>query len=218
MRALGASSAAGAGGADRRRRSRCGPGGRQAHLSDACHRCHAALPYTGRIGVENLPKFLANPRRYKPSTAMTFPGLHSKKDIEDVIADITGSQWPRRRGAEDGGQESRTRWKRCRARAQEASELRGGASRASLRRSRSPLPGLAAARTSSPLVSPDRIEDAPSTRARPLSRRSTISPGAPSSRSTGPSLPGARPSRRARSRQDARRSRPAGLGDVQVPL
>ena len=54
-----------------------------------CHQCHAALPYTGRIGVENLPKFLANPRRYKPSTAMTFPGLHSEKDIDDVIAYIT---------------------------------------------------------------------------------------------------------------------------------
>ena len=56
-----------------------------------CHRCHAALPYTGRIGVENLPKFLANPRVYKPSTAMNFPGLRSKKDIEDVIAYITGT-------------------------------------------------------------------------------------------------------------------------------
>jgi cytochrome c2 len=57
-----------------------------------CHRCHAALPYTGRIGVENLPKFLANPRVYKPSTAMNFPGLRSKKDIEDVIAYITGTR------------------------------------------------------------------------------------------------------------------------------
>ena len=52
----------------------------------------AALPYTGRIGVENLPKFLANPRRYKPTTAMTFPGLRSKKDIDDVIAYITANQ------------------------------------------------------------------------------------------------------------------------------
>ena len=57
-----------------------------------CHTCHAALPYTGRIGVENLPKFLANPRGYKPSTAMTFPGLRSKKDIDDVIAFITADQ------------------------------------------------------------------------------------------------------------------------------
>ena len=56
-----------------------------------CHKCHAALPYTGRLGVENLPKFLANPRVYKPSTAMNFPGLRSKKDIEDVIAYITGT-------------------------------------------------------------------------------------------------------------------------------
>ena len=73
-----------------------------AHAADAeagkrifervCHQCHAALPYTGRIGVENLPKFLANPRRYKPTTAMTFPGLRSRKDIDDVIAYITGSQ------------------------------------------------------------------------------------------------------------------------------
>lgn len=54
-----------------------------------CHACHAALPYTGRIGDSNLPKFLANPKRYKPTTAMTFPGLKSKKDIEDVIAFIT---------------------------------------------------------------------------------------------------------------------------------
>ena len=57
-----------------------------------CHRCHAALPYTGRIGVEILPKFLANPKAYKPSTAMNFPGLRSRKDIDDVIAYITGSQ------------------------------------------------------------------------------------------------------------------------------
>lgn len=73
-----------------------------AHAADAeagkrifqtvCHQCHAALPYTGRIGVENLPKFLADPRRYKPTTAMTFPGLRSKKDIDDVIAYITGSR------------------------------------------------------------------------------------------------------------------------------
>ena len=55
-----------------------------------CHQCHAALPYTGRIGIENLPKFLANPRRYKPTTAMTFPGLRRKKDIDDVIAYIIG--------------------------------------------------------------------------------------------------------------------------------
>ena len=57
-----------------------------------CHQCHAALPYTGRIGVENLPKFLANPRGYKPTTAMTFPGLRSRKDVDDVIAYITGGQ------------------------------------------------------------------------------------------------------------------------------
>ena len=57
-----------------------------------CHRCHAALPYTWRIGVENLPKFLANAKAYKPSTAMNFPGLRSRKDIDDVIAYITGSQ------------------------------------------------------------------------------------------------------------------------------
>ena len=46
---------------------------------------------TGRIGVENLPKFLADPRRYKPSTAMNFPGLRSRKDIHDVIAYTIGS-------------------------------------------------------------------------------------------------------------------------------
>jgi cytochrome c2 len=56
-----------------------------------CRQCHAALPYTGRIGVENLPMFLANPRRFKPTTAMTFPGLRSRKDIDDVIAYITAS-------------------------------------------------------------------------------------------------------------------------------
>jgi cytochrome c2 len=54
-----------------------------------CHGCHAAPPYTGRIGEENLPKFLANPRRFNPNTAMTFPGLKSKKDIDDVIAFLT---------------------------------------------------------------------------------------------------------------------------------
>jgi cytochrome c2 len=57
-----------------------------------CHQCHAALPYTGRIGVENLPKFLANPRRFKPRTAMTFPGLRIQKDIDNVIAYITENQ------------------------------------------------------------------------------------------------------------------------------
>ena len=56
-----------------------------------CHKCGAALPYTGRIGVENLPKFLANPRRFKPSTAMNFTGLRNKKDIDDVIAYIAGA-------------------------------------------------------------------------------------------------------------------------------
>ena len=54
-----------------------------------CHGCHAALPYTGRVGDANLPAFLANPRRFNPKTAMTFPGLRRKKDIDDVIAYIT---------------------------------------------------------------------------------------------------------------------------------
>ena len=54
-----------------------------------CHQCHAALPYTGRIGDANLPMFLANPRRYKPTTAMTFPGLKNPRDIADVISYIT---------------------------------------------------------------------------------------------------------------------------------
>ncbi len=54
-----------------------------------CHTCHTALPYTGRVGDANLPAFLANPRGYNPRTAMTFPGLRSRKDIDDVIAFIT---------------------------------------------------------------------------------------------------------------------------------
>ncbi len=53
-----------------------------------CHTCHAALPYTGRVG--NLAAFLANPRGYNPKTAMTFRGLKSRKDIDDVIAYIKG--------------------------------------------------------------------------------------------------------------------------------
>lgn len=61
----------------------------KAIFQNICHKCHAALPYTGRIGDANLPAFLANPRRYKPTTAMTFPGLKRKKDIDDVIAYIT---------------------------------------------------------------------------------------------------------------------------------
>jgi cytochrome c2 len=65
------------------------PDAGKAIFANVCHRCHAALPYTGRIGDANLPAFLANPRRYKPTTAMTFPGLRSKKDIEDVVAFIT---------------------------------------------------------------------------------------------------------------------------------
>jgi cytochrome c2 len=55
-----------------------------------CHRCHAALPYTGR--VKNLAAFLANPKRANPKTAMTFPGLKNKKDIEDVIVYITNGR------------------------------------------------------------------------------------------------------------------------------
>jgi cytochrome c2 len=55
-----------------------------------CHTCHAALPYTGRIGEANLAAFLSNPRRYNPRTAMTFPGLKSRKDIDNVISYITG--------------------------------------------------------------------------------------------------------------------------------
>jgi cytochrome c2 len=66
-----------------------GPVAGKAIFERICHACHAALPYTGRIGVANLTKFLANPRRYKPDTAMTFPGLRSKKDIDDVTAYIT---------------------------------------------------------------------------------------------------------------------------------
>jgi cytochrome c2 len=62
----------------------------KATFDHICHACHAALPYTGRIGDANLPAFLANPKRYKPSTAMTFPGFRgNKKAIDDVIAYIT---------------------------------------------------------------------------------------------------------------------------------
>src|ERR1019366_5844298 len=61
----------------------------KANFEHICHTCHAALPYTDRIGVANLPKFLANPRRYKLDSAMTFPGLRRKKDIDDVISFIT---------------------------------------------------------------------------------------------------------------------------------
>ena len=57
-----------------------------------CHACHAAKPYVGRIGVDNLPKFLANPKGYKPDTAMGFPGLRDRKDIDDVIAFLTGER------------------------------------------------------------------------------------------------------------------------------
>ncbi len=57
-----------------------------------CHGCHAAPPYIGRIGEASLPMFLANPRRFNPKTAMTFPGLRSKKDIDDVIAFLTHRQ------------------------------------------------------------------------------------------------------------------------------
>jgi cytochrome c2 len=57
-----------------------------------CHGCHAAPPYIGRVGVANLPRFLANPRRFNPNTAMTFPGLKSRKDIDDVIAYLAGQR------------------------------------------------------------------------------------------------------------------------------
>ena len=35
-----------------------------------------------------------DPRRFRLTTAMTFPGLRSKKDIDDVIAYITGANEP----------------------------------------------------------------------------------------------------------------------------
>lgn len=62
----------------------------KAIFDSKCHRCHAALPYTGR--VKNLAAFLANPRKVNPNTAMTFPGLKSKKDIDNVIVYITGGR------------------------------------------------------------------------------------------------------------------------------
>ena len=65
------------------------PAAGKAIFEHVCRTCHAALPYFGRVGEANLPKFLANPRRYNPNTAMTFPGLRNKKDIDDVIAFIT---------------------------------------------------------------------------------------------------------------------------------
>jgi cytochrome c2 len=68
------------------------PAAGKAIFEKICHACHAALPYTGRVGDGNLPQFLANPRRYNPKTAMTFPGLRSKRDIDDVIAYITGAR------------------------------------------------------------------------------------------------------------------------------
>jgi cytochrome c2 len=55
------------------------PAAGKAIFERICHTCHAALPYTGRVGEANLPLFLANPRRYNPKTAMTFPGLKSKR-------------------------------------------------------------------------------------------------------------------------------------------
>ncbi len=65
------------------------PAAGKAIFDHVCNTCHAALPYFGRVGEANLPKFLANPKGYNPNTAMTFPGLRSKKDIDDVIAFIT---------------------------------------------------------------------------------------------------------------------------------
>jgi cytochrome c2 len=53
------------------------------------HLPRGAAVHGGRIGAANLPKFLANPRRYKPDTAMTFPGLRSAKDVDDVISFVT---------------------------------------------------------------------------------------------------------------------------------
>ncbi len=61
----------------------------KAIFNTRCRGCHAAPPYIGRIGEANLPRFIANPRRFNPNTAMTFPGLQRKKDIDDVIAFIT---------------------------------------------------------------------------------------------------------------------------------
>ena len=64
------------------------PAAGKAVFEAKCRTCHAALPYTGRVG--NLAAFLANPRGYNPKTAMTFRGLRSRKDIDDVIAYIKG--------------------------------------------------------------------------------------------------------------------------------
>jgi hypothetical protein len=48
-------------------------------------------PFTGRVGAENLPNFsLTTPLQAEDCDDL--PGLRSRKDIDDVIAYITGNQ------------------------------------------------------------------------------------------------------------------------------
>ena len=51
--------------------------------------CGSALHWQDR--TRKSAEFLANPRRFKPTTGTTFPGLRSQKDIDDVIAYITAN-------------------------------------------------------------------------------------------------------------------------------
>ena len=55
------------------------------------HLC-AALALSRESWEASLAVFLRNPQRYNPKTAITFPGLKSAKDIDDVIADVTGGR------------------------------------------------------------------------------------------------------------------------------
>ena len=57
-----------------------------------CRKCHKALPHTERIGDANLPRYLANPKKYNPKTAMDFRGLKRASDIENVIAYIMSTR------------------------------------------------------------------------------------------------------------------------------
>ena len=72
-------------------------------------------------------------------------------------------------------------------------------------------------RTLNPLVSPDRIDDVPSTRVDPYPTFDNFAWRAFIALNW-PALVDADASRRARSREDPRRSRSARVGDVQVPL
>jgi mono/diheme cytochrome c family protein len=67
-----------------------------------CHGCHAALPYTGRVGEANLPAFLANPLQSEDSHDLSGTAEqkgHRRRDRLCYRAALSGRRGAERRAA-----------------------------------------------------------------------------------------------------------------------